>query len=147
FLGNSRTTAEAPTASSESFMAGPSAARQLLDENSHRGAVTERHACAVDLAKKRAGAADFRDEGRLAEAHLADALAEIGVAGQLAHAPRRASGKLAERDQWIEGRATHVGERRQVLRLGFSGGARAVCGHGSGMTQPYPTAGICSPRR
>lgn len=73
-------------------------AADLFDQDVTCGGVAEGDASAADLAEDGRGAGDLRDKSGFAEAHLADALAEIRVTGERAHAPGRTSGELTERD-------------------------------------------------
>lgn len=70
----------------------------LLHQNAACGAVTQSDSRPVNLTKNGACAGDLGDERGLAKTHLAYPLAEIAIAGQLAHpsgCPRR---ELAERN-------------------------------------------------
>jgi hypothetical protein len=69
---------------------------QALDEDAHGGAMVERDAGTVDEAKTGGSAGYFRDEGSLAETHLADALAKALITPQLTDAPGQAGRELAE---------------------------------------------------
>src|SRR5262249_24358216 len=101
-LGSSRTTADAPTPSSESLSSEPMERRglapsQLLNQDVPGRAMAERDARAVHLAKDGAGAGNLGHEGRFAKAHFAHALAELAISHQLTYPPHGASGKLTQR--------------------------------------------------
>ena len=69
--------------------------------------MAERDACTAYLANNRAGAGNFCDAGGFAEAHLANALAKISIAGQAAHPTRRTRIELAQRRGRGGGLAIH----------------------------------------
>ena len=83
--------------------------------------MAERDTVAVNLAKDRAGARNFRNNGRFAKAHLADALAECSItADEFAHTAKRASRELTERQAGARRDHGHCSVRRTKLRLGFN---------------------------
>lgn len=79
-------------------------ARKAFDENTHGRAMIEGDARAFDLTKTGAGAGYFGHEGGFAEAHLANALAEIVAAAQFAYPAGRSGGELAEGGEEAERR-------------------------------------------
>jgi hypothetical protein len=107
-LGKSRTTAEEPTASSESFISeSRSAAAQPLDHDAHGSAMAEGEARTVHLADEGAATADFCHEGGFAEAHFPDALAEIRITRQFPYTAKIASRQLTEWDEGVGGAFGH----------------------------------------
>ena len=73
-----------------------------LNQNPHGSGMAESYACAVDLADKRSGSADFGNVSGLAETHFTDSLAKVGIAREFADTSHRAGGKLAERQRGID---------------------------------------------
>ena len=71
--------------------------------------MAERETGAIDLADKRAAAADLGHKRRLTKAHLTHALAKIAVASEFTNPPKRTSGQLAK---WEERRCGWNGHLR-----------------------------------
>jgi hypothetical protein len=100
-------------------------AAELLDENTHRGAVAQGNPATVELANERPASADLGHKRRLAETHFTHALTETRIPCELAHPAHRTSRQLAERKQGFETSGGHFFHGKTVeLRLGFSVAAR-----------------------
>src|SRR5205809_1125925 len=83
--------------------ASPRVGRQTLDQDVHGRAVVEGDAGAVHEAQAGGRTGNLGHQGGLAAAHLAQAVAEALVTGQLANASGRSGRKLAELDALVEG--------------------------------------------
>jgi len=93
----------------------------VFHEDAAGGVVIEGETGAVHEAEARRRAGNFRDQGSLAETHLADALAETFVSRQAANPAGEASGELAERNVGLGAGKTQSAGTLIKLRLSFKG--------------------------